>query len=394
MRRKKGESDFGEFETRLSAFKGHPLSEHLPAKERTKLGALAIHDAEQLVAVCSVEAARPYLADQLEITESELEQLVNKAREPLPEHLVAELEVQEEADRGAGALEPTPEIAAEVTSIPITVEEGPVAALPPSVNWAKRMPPVRHQAGRGTCVAFALTALHEHYRRAVNTPQDFSEQYLYHEIKLLDQRPDLCGTWLSFALQALSQRGQCRESVWSYNPNPPCNNNGVMPSDARADAANFKLQAAKLNPKDVQGMRAAVAGGAVVPFSIPMYGSWYRSPETKRTGRINMRIGNEPVITGHAMCVIGYQDDSSTPGGGYFIVRNSWGMVDWGAQCPYGAGNGTIPYQYIASEGWEACNIAVPASGEADPLPQVVGSSETARTITIETGGRYNIIIR
>lgn len=37
---------------------------------------------------------------------------------------------------------------------------------------------------------------------------------------------------------------------------------------------------------------------------------------------------------------MGYQDDASSPGGGYFLVRNSWG-TSWGYQCPYGAGYGT-----------------------------------------------------
>ena len=30
---------------------------------------------------------------------------------------------------------------------------------------------------------------------------------------------------------------------------------------------------------------------------------------------------------GHAMCMVGYQDDADVPGGGYFLVRNSWGTA-------------------------------------------------------------------
>lgn len=53
------------------------------------------------------------------------------------------------------------------------------------------------------------------------------------------------------------------------------------------------------------------------------------------------------------MCLVGYQNDNSVPGGGYFILRNSWG-TSWGYDCPYGAGNGTIPYKYIEEYCWEA----------------------------------------
>ena len=59
------------------------------------------------------------------------------------------------------------------------------------------------------------------------------------------------------------------------------------------------------------------------------------------------------------MCLIGYQDHADAPGGGFFILRNSWfGM--WGMDCPYGSGNGTIPYAYISNENWEAITTAPP----------------------------------
>jgi hypothetical protein len=40
---------------------------------------------------------------------------------------------------------------------------------------------------------------------------------------------------------------------------------------------------------------------------------------------------------GHAVLVVGYADDASSPGGGYFIVKNSWG-TGWGE--PYGSDPG------------------------------------------------------
>ena len=68
---------------------------------------------------------------------------------------------------------------------------------------------------------------------------------------------------------------------------------------------------------------------------------------------------------GHAMLLVGYEDDGSMPGGGAFIVRNSWGG-NWGED-----GYGKIPYAYIELFAMSAATILVPkdegnASGTAD----------------------------
>jgi C1A family cysteine protease len=342
-----------EFETQVSAFRGHQLAQlsDVPETVVKALGALYISDAEQLVAVASVDGTDKLLAKQLRISVKELQSVVSAARAVVTDAHVSELESPGEYDLSTGAFEPTDEILAEVQALPmLTVEDVPVA-LPASVNWVRRMPPVRNQAARGTCVAFALTALHEFHTQTEGQPRDFSEQHLYYETKQIDGASSSCGTWLVKAVRALADRGQCREEVWAYNPNAPCNNHGAAPPNARTDGVAFRLETRAVASKDVKEIKSALAAGGVVPFSIPVYDSWYRSAATRNTGRITMRIGNEQASGGHAMCLVGYQDDESAPGGGYFILRNSWGS--WAAQSPYGAGYGTIPYQYIATDCWE-----------------------------------------
>ncbi len=46
------------------------------------------------------------------------------------------------------------------------------------------------------------------------------------------------------------------------------------------------------------------------------------------------------------MSMVGYQDNSSVPGGGYFIVRNSWSEA-WAARSPEAAGHAMMPYAYV-----------------------------------------------
>jgi C1A family cysteine protease len=104
-----------------------------------------------------------------------------------------------------------------------------------------------------------------------------------------------------------------------------------------------------------------------------------------------MRIGNEEANNGHAVLLVGYQDSRDTPGGGYFIVRNSWG-TGWGQSCPYGPGYGTIPYQYIANDAWEACSAVAPgvSAAAADAGADTDGSLKDSK-VQIHVGA--NVVI-
>jgi C1A family cysteine protease len=340
----------------LPDFGGLPLEQvpGLTAAEITALRGYGFSDAEQVMAALAVPNIIDRLKAAIGVSDAAMDDLVQKLRGVVPMMAAA-------ADTDAfplGALQPTPEIEAMVME---SVQPQIAAVeLPPSVNHAAQMPPGRNQGSRGTCVSFAMTAVHEYYDRLNGGgARDYSEQFLYHETKLIDGNPGVCGTWQIKARQVLGNLGQCLEQAWSYNPNPPCNNNGTEPASARTDAANHTLATVVLDPRNVTAIKTALATGCVVGFSIPVYNSWYQSSETARTGRITMRIGSEPANGGHAMCLVGYQDEDASPGGGYFILRNSW-FGSWGTQCPYGSGNGTIPYAYLSSENWEAVTTQPP----------------------------------
>jgi C1A family cysteine protease len=399
MARKRSKDISEDLGRRVSAFQGHLLratpGAEAPASS-SAFGALAdvgIHDAEQLVAVAAIDESRDYLADHLSIPPQELEALVREAKREISPRVLEVVGQPVSPLFGLGAREPTPEMVARFSEFAPTAESLAVAALPPAVNLISKMSPIRNQASRGTCVAFCLTAIHEYLARVQRHPFDFSEQHLYYETKQIDGHTNDCGTWQAFAAQILAQRGQCREPIWPYNPNPPCNNHGSLPSGARPDAKRHLMRLQQLPSRDVNSIKARLAARQPAAISIPVYDSWYRSAETVRTGRITLRLGNEPSVGGHAICLAGYQDDSSAPGGGYFIVRNSW-HTTWGSQCPYGAGYGTIPYQYITNDCWEAFALAEPAGQEEREAEDASTEDSTQpRTVTIRVKGDVNLVI-
>jgi C1A family cysteine protease len=236
--------------------------------------------------------------------------------------------------------------------------------LASAVNYVSRLSAPRDQGDRGSCVAFAVTAINE-YSFFVKTGRynNLSEQYLFSETKLRD-RDTYCGTTISSALTVLAVKGQCLETKWSYNPHTPCIQTFGKPTNADQDALPYRNGSIPVDRNNVVGnIRGHLSIGHLLAFSIPIYDSWYNNPDTINTGRFilpgigeNPLTGTDGKALGHAMVVVGYQDAEEWPGGGYFIVRNSWGL-SWGASNYYGSGYGVIPFEFISTLVWEVYAI-------------------------------------
>ncbi|MDZ7317386.1 MAG: S8 family serine peptidase [candidate division KSB1 bacterium] len=228
---------------------------------------------------------------------------------------------------------------------------------PERVSLQNRLPPIRNQGMRGTCVAFAMVAAREYLLGSGNS---LSEQCLYWMCKEMDGCPDIEGTWPGVAAAALEMAGVCEASLWPYNPQPIAGNvgQGPAPEEAQSQAWPYRIggffELEDETPPLPQVLMQILQGFDVedrrfaprpIVIGLPVYESW-RSAETYRSGKIFRRIGDEPPIGGHAMLIVGYQLDSMVPGGGYFIVRNSWGE-EWAPECPEGAGHALVSFQYV-----------------------------------------------
>ncbi|MDR5753018.1 MULTISPECIES: C1 family peptidase [unclassified Caballeronia] len=241
---------------------------------------------------------------------------------------------------------------------------GLAAALPPKVSMIDQMRAIRNQGQRGTCVAHAATAAAEHYfltQRQVSV--DLSRQFLYWDCKQNDNDPTTPGTWISVAMKCLAADGCCPEEVWKYNPDIIAGNESQDPpaAGARNQAADFRIPSYRqLPPTSLPDIKAELAAGRCVAFTIPVYDSWYnQNAEVQRTGAITNPIPGEKTNEGHAMCFVGYEDapGDTASGGGHFILRNSWNGY-WATQSVVGVtGYGTIPYSYINAYCVEAYSI-------------------------------------
>lgn len=227
------------------------------------------------------------------------------------------------------------------------------------VNLIGEMPPVRKQGERGTCVAHAALAVAEHRFARMGAPIDLSEQFLYWDCKQNDGIPTKSGTWLQVAFPLLARDGTCPEINWPYQPLPcPREDCGPPPSGAIQAALTYRHAIRQVPRGSVTDIKAELAAGNCVAFSIPVFRSWYRSDLVRATGTINMPVPNDINEGGHAMCLVGYEDSNGLGlGGGRFVLRNSWG-TEWAPQSLHGAGYGSIPYAYIERYCSEAFTLA------------------------------------
>ena len=320
----------------IDGFPGEPIE---------RLAELWITTAEEFVEADRRDDGRRGLAEFLAMSEGEVSDMVALAQDVLP----VDFDTGEgDIDYfGMGALD-------EGEGDELEDESFSFAALPTSVNLLSRMPPVRNQRGRGTCVAFTCAAVREYLLGEDSAAGDLSEQFLYWDCKQRDSYNG-SGTWIKVGMAVLKEDGICSESVWSYNPNPLQGNEGQGPPPeiANVDAAERRISASgKLPAKGINTIREKLADELPVAFAVPVYTYWFSEP-VRTSGDIRMPLPTEKVEGGHAMCMVGYEDDADVPGGGYFIVRNSWGTA-WGANNVAQAGYCRIPYAYIQNYGRSA----------------------------------------
>jgi C1A family cysteine protease len=321
---------------------GIPLDtiDGFPEAAVRRLAELWITTAEELVGAAAREDGRRGLAEHLGISQEEVGELVERAQATVPAS--ASFAVEDIERHGLGALdEPEDEE---------PPEEAPVAfaALPGQVDLREHLPPVRNQGSRGTCVAFACVAVREFLLGDGSAQGDLSEQFLYWDCK----RRDLIsgpGTFVSTGITCLESDGVCLEQVWPYNPRPIGGNEGQgpPPEDAARKAADYQITDwQKLRSRWVDALREKLADGQPIAFAVPVYTYWFTEP-VRSTGDIRLPLPTDKREGGHAMCMVGYHDDPEVPGGGLFLVRNSWGATTWAANSAIEPGHARIPYAYI-----------------------------------------------
>lgn len=198
------------------------------------------------------------------------------------------------------------------------------------VDLRPMLGPVRNQGPfRGTCLAFALTAVHD--KVAAIAPASLSVETLYWGAKQHDAITGP-GTTFEAANTALTTWGQPHEALWAYDPIRDETSATYKPPPEAIDPDNCFT--ATIAPIDITApaIRQSLEAEQPVAIGIPTWpglrrpiGTQLRNPATSEleSGR-------------HAVVIVGYHADTSE-----ILLRNSWG-ASWGDD-----GHAWIPEPFI-----------------------------------------------
>ena len=163
----------------------------------------------------------------------------------------------------------------------------------------------------------------------------------------------------------------CKSLTTACKRRPPAS---APASLCAVKAAAYKIPSYQsLPPRSIDAIKATLLNEQLVSIGVPMFkNSWDQSGFVEEFGEIALPLTRSDPMTGtevlldtyvggHALAIVGFQDtpdpndlDEYRTGGGYFIVKNSWGTSWAWNNTLHSPGFGQLPYEYVRKYNWEA----------------------------------------
>ena len=210
---------------------------------------------------------------------------------------------------------------------------------PPTVNlrpeFEKLGLGVRQQGKRGACQVMAMVGVIEFHLARQGKPMDLSEQFIMWAANEATGRSRIQGFNPDLLIAGLKHHGICEESLMPYVPR---NETIEKPSAAAIKNAKARTSCEVVSikhwssdigfvDKDMKAIVSRLKKRTPVTATL----CWPSGLDIKefvdaRGFIVDKNIDGQSK-NGHGVILVGYGLDDKCAGGGYFIIRNSWGTA-------------------------------------------------------------------
>ena len=209
----------------------------------------------------------------------------------------------------------------------LTLQE-PLTGVSASLDWRANggnfVTPVRNQGNCGSCWAFATTAALESYILINDTGPNRDDNRAEEILVSCSSAGSCNGGYIGTASEYIRNTGIPPETYFPYtasSADDSCSNAQVGWQNNVYKIASWSY--VNTTSVSIEAIKNALNsyGPLVTTFDV------YQDFDYYKTGVYEHVYGN--LRGGHAVLIVGYNDDVGVSGGGYFIVKNSWG-TGWG----------------------------------------------------------------
>lgn len=208
---------------------------------------------------------------------------------------------------------------------------GGAGRWPAKASLLPYAPKRMHQGRQGSCVGWASAYGARTILEAKTTGKSpdqvaFSPSFLYNQIALQGCQ----GAYMLDAMETMRRGGVLPFREYPYDDRD-CSNQPGPTEQSRAQPFRIKgynrltLGGENYAP-DIEGIKQHIAQGAPVVIGMMVGGSFMHDMQGRRVWQPTQRDYSKYGYSGHAMCVVGYDDNYE---GGAFQIMNSWGET-WG----------------------------------------------------------------
>ena len=259
----------------------------------------------------------------------------------------------------------------------------PRATQPATVDLRSKLPACYDQGQLGSCTANALVAAFQ----AAEPSFMGSRLFLYYNERMIEGHiPDDTGATLYDGVACLKKYGLCPE--WEY-PYIVSNFANKPSQKCYTDALINRVAIATNIPQTAASMKASLNAGYPFVIGFLVYPS-FESAQVAATGIVPMPGSSEPILGGHAVLVVGYNEAKQ-----WWIVRNSWG-TGWGDR-----GYFYVPYAYflnsrLSSDLWNISSVTKPVPPKPvppapKPTPPKPAPTHLSRFIDLIKNGKRRL---